>query len=619
MGRVALPTSSMPSTHRPLTRLRHALLALGVLAFACGALLAAPPDRVLAHATLIASDPAEDVVVPLPPNRVTLSFTEPVESRLSSIEVTTTDGKRVDRDDLTTADSGRRVTVSRMPLDRGTYIVGWKNVSTVDGHPLSGRFAFHVGARSTDATITSTAPAFASRLEPPARFTLDAGLLALAGTLCVLAFVLRRSDNTARTEAVLRRLAIAATGLALAGGALQLLAQTSGTGGSLVDVLQGRWGTTYLVRVAAMLLAGVLVVLRRPRIALGAAIVALASISATSHGAAVQGLATPGIIVDALHLAAVAVWVGALPAMLLVIWTQRGGRGEAGEALRRFSTLALIAAGVTGLTGTYLAWLHVLRLSAVDSVYGWGVVAKFVLFGGLLVLGAVNRRWPLPALARGVRHRLRVTLGIEVAIGIGLVVAVAVMTSTLPARESLRAPLPGGVVTTADGMRIEIRVRPALPGTNEVAVRVRDARGQSVEGAAVALQAAPAGQAADIAVPAASEGGGLYKTSLVLGARGVWALTASVAPPQGFDQNASVRAEIGGGAAPAPHAVDRARVEGPGVGARGRRRIRGGRRRSRMAVERPTPFAVVRRHRCRSRPRRPPPRGASLRDPHKPA
>lgn len=41
--------------------------------------------------------------------------------------------------------------------------------------------------------------------------------------------------------------------------------------------------------------------------------------------------------------------------MLLVVWTQRDRRPAVTEALRRFSTLALIATGVAGLTGTYLA------------------------------------------------------------------------------------------------------------------------------------------------------------------------------------------------------------------------------------------------------------------------
>ena len=539
--------------HRPIT-----LRALVLLALACGVLLAAPRDRVLAHATLVSSDPAEDAVAPLPPNRVTLSFTEPVESRLSSIEVTTTEGRRVDRDDLTVQDGGRRATVSLAPLQRGTYIVDWKNVSTIDGHPLSGRFAFHVGERSSSALISKGAPMFPSPLEPPARFLLDVGLLVLAGTLGVLTFVVRPSrSGTQRPEAALhwialRRIALAAAGVAVAGAALQLAAQASATGASPVDVLHGRWGTAYLVRAVAVAVAGGLVLLRRPRIALAAAAVALASLAVTSHGAAVRGLAIPAVIADALHLAAVAVWVGGLPGIALLAWTQRSERAEVTASLRRFSTLALIAAGVASLTGSYLAWLHVMRLSAFDTTYGRAVLAKFALFGGLVVLGVVNRRWSLPALARGARHRLRLTLGVEVALGIGLVAAVAVMTSTLPAREALRPALPGGVTTTADGTRIEVRARPGLPGTNEITIDVRDPRGRAVEGAAISLRAAPLGQQADDIITAASTGDGMYRAPTVFGARGVWTVAVSIAPREGFDSNGSVRMEIGGAPAPRP-------------------------------------------------------------------
>ncbi len=548
-------THTAHTTHTTSTRSRHlsaALRALALVALACGVLLAAPRDRVFAHATLIASDPAEESVAPLPPSRITLSFAEPVESRLSSIRVTTTEGRRVDRDDLTVQDSGRRAVVSLMPLERGTYIVDWKNVSTIDGHPLSGRFAFHVGERSSSALVSKGASTFPSPLEPPARFLLDAGLLVLAGTLGVLASVVRPARGGARPEAALYRLALTAAGVVVAGAALQLAAQTSATGAALVDVLSGRWGMAYIVRVVAVVLAGGLVLLRRPRLALAPAAIALATLAATSHGAAVRGLATPAVIADALHIAAVALWVGGLPGVLVVLWTQRGERAEVTAALRRFSTTALIAAGVAGLTGTYLAWLHVLRLSAFDTTYGRAVLAKVALFLGLVVLGAVSRRWSLPALARGGRHRFRLTLGIEVAFGIGLVAAVAVMTSTLPAREALRPALPGGVTTTADGTRIEVRARPGLPGANEVTIDVRDSRGRAVAGASVALRAAPLGQQSDAPITAEGSGGGMYRASIVLGARGVWNVAVSVAPREGFDTNGAIRLEVGGAAPPRP-------------------------------------------------------------------
>ncbi|TAJ18993.1 MAG: hypothetical protein EPO65_07840, partial [Dehalococcoidia bacterium] len=541
-----------PSAPRsPLTRL---FASIGLFSVALVVLLALPDDRLLAHATLMASDPADDAVLPLSPSRVSLTFAEPVDSRLTSIEVTTTEGKRVSRDDLAIQDGGRKAVVSLLPLERGTYIVDWKNVSTIDGHPLSGRYAFHVGARSTDVPVSSMAPLFPSRLEPPARFILDSGLLLLAGTLSVLAFVVRNPKHgapAARTSG-LYSLAFVAAGIALVGGALQLTAQASATGASPLDLFGGRWGAAYLVRITAVAAAGSLVSLRRPRLALVAAAIALASIPATSHGAAVRGLATPAVVADALHLAAVSVWVGGLPAVLLIVWTQSARRTEVSEALRRFSTLALIAAGVAGPTGTYLAWVHVLRLSALESAYGRGVVVKLCLFVVLVILGAITRRWTLPALARGTRHRMRLTLAIEVACGLGLLAAVAVMTSTLPARETLKAPLPGGVSTASDGTRIELRARPGLPGTNEITVTVHDSRGRAVEGASVAVRAAPVGQVADEAIPATSAGSGQYRLSAVLGARGIWATTVSVSPQQGFDSNAAFRVEVGGATPPRP-------------------------------------------------------------------
>lgn len=542
----------MNTTH-PSRRSLSAIRAVALVVLALGLLLASPRDRVLAHATLIASDPTDDAVLPLPPTRVTLTFAEPVDVQLSSIEVTTTNGQRMDRDDLMSHDGGRRLMVSLKPLERGTYIVDWKNVSTIDGHPLSGRFAFHVGERSSGALISKGAPTFPSPLEPPARFMLDAGLLVLVGTLSVTAFVVRptRGEDPASSTA-LPRMVLAAAGLALVGAALQLTAQVAATEASPVDLLSGRWGTGYLVRAVALMATLLLAFVHRPRLALATALVALLSIAATSHGAAIRGLATPAIIADALHLAAVAIWVGGLPAVLLVLWTHRGERNELTATFRRFSTIALIAAGIAGVTGTYLAWLHVLNFSAFDNTYGRAVLAKVAFFAGLVVLGAVNRRWSLPSLQRGARHRLRLTLGIEVALGIGLVAAVAVMTSTLPAREALRPALPGGVTTTADGTRIEVRAGPGLPGANEVTIHVRDSRGGAVEGAAVAFHATPLGQQSDSPVTTTSAGPGTYQAPFVFGARGVWNVTVSVAPRAGFDASGSVRMEIGAAPPPRP-------------------------------------------------------------------
>ena len=530
-----------------------AVLAAAILALACAVMLAAPLDRVFAHASLLASDPGEDSIVPLPPSRITLTFAEPVDLRLSAIEVTTTDGKRVDRGDLTAADGDRRIVVSLMPLERGTHIVDWKNVSTIDGHPLSGRFAFHVGERSSDAQITKSTPTFPSPLEPPARFLLDAGLLTLTGTFGILAFALRPvRGSTARPDTVLYRLALAATAVALAGAALQLVAQTSATGAAPLDLLRGRWGNAYLLRVTATMAAAGLIQLRRPRLGLAAAALALLTLAITSHGAAIRGLATPAVIADALHIAAVSLWVGGLPGIALLAWTLRRERAEVGATLRRFSTLALISAGIAGLSGSYLTYLQVLRLSAFDTPYGRAVLVKIVFFVGLLALGAVNRRWSLPAFARDARKRLRVTIGIEVALGIGLVAAVAVMTSTLPAREALRPPLPGGVVTTLDGTRIDVRAHPGLPGANEITIDVRDGRGRAVDGAAVAVRAAPVGQEPDLSVAAPNTGRGTYTAPVILGARGIWTVFISVAPREGFDSNASVRVEVGGAPPPRP-------------------------------------------------------------------
>ncbi len=107
-----------------------------VAAAALGA-LAAPA---LAHGDLSSSNPEANSVVESPPSTVVLNFAE--EPSEASIEVM--DGCRRDVvDDVETA--GSRATVSlASSAQPGHYRIRYRNVSSVDGHSVKGRLAFHV-------------------------------------------------------------------------------------------------------------------------------------------------------------------------------------------------------------------------------------------------------------------------------------------------------------------------------------------------------------------------------------------------------------------------------------------------------------------------------------------
>ena len=101
---------------------------------------------VRAHANLDSADPAPDSVLEEPPERVVIRFTEPLEPSFSEIRVLDSSGARVDNGDSAVDPANPVVmSVSLPPLADGTYTVGWKNVSTVDGHGVRGSFVFSIG------------------------------------------------------------------------------------------------------------------------------------------------------------------------------------------------------------------------------------------------------------------------------------------------------------------------------------------------------------------------------------------------------------------------------------------------------------------------------------------
>lgn len=116
---------------------RHSFVA-AVLA-ACVAV----PAVAFAHAHLVTATPSAGAQVAAP-SELVISYTEALEPRLSTIEVTDAAGKRVDKADLhTTTPDGKTVAVSLIQLAPGDYAVAW-HATSIDTHKTEGHFSFTV-------------------------------------------------------------------------------------------------------------------------------------------------------------------------------------------------------------------------------------------------------------------------------------------------------------------------------------------------------------------------------------------------------------------------------------------------------------------------------------------
>jgi putative copper export protein/mono/diheme cytochrome c family protein len=109
-----------------------------------------------------------------------------------------------------------------------------------------------------------------------------------------------------------------------------------------------------------------------------------------------------GLAAAIAHRLALSVWLGGLPALILLIGVGLIGedtRAFAGAILRRFSRVATVAMVVIIATGCILTWDLVGNFSSlIGTVYGNLLIAKLTLLGGVLLIANSLQRQLLPAL-----------------------------------------------------------------------------------------------------------------------------------------------------------------------------------------------------------------------------
>jgi hypothetical protein len=99
----------------------------------------------LAHADLASADPAAGATVKTAPTAISITFTEAVEPKFSSIEVLDATGSRVDEGKAQTAAGDEKLlSVGVKTLTPGTYKVIWHATAADDSHKTKGNYTFTV-------------------------------------------------------------------------------------------------------------------------------------------------------------------------------------------------------------------------------------------------------------------------------------------------------------------------------------------------------------------------------------------------------------------------------------------------------------------------------------------
>jgi copper transport protein len=502
--------------------MRRALLASIVATILCAAVLV-PAHPASGHATLASSDPGPGAQLRLPPARITIVFTEPVEPSVTTVQLWNQDAQQVTLD--RPVFPGPDTLEARVPVELppGHYTVVWRNLSTLDAHTWQGSFVFtvlHPDGRvpgGAAAVISGGGPSGdrPSALDSAARWIVLLAGTALAGGVAFALAVARpaaallsagdRDRMWKATRAVTLVVASLAVALAFEGALLQLLVQANHLGDlARADnlLLETRFGK-YLLARQAIAATGVLLLVfawraatpRTTTLSWGGLLVTgvglLLTGSLVSHAAASDG-AVWSTAIEFLHSLGSAAWIGSLlvAGFTFPQWLDALRAGPrtilAAEAFRRFSSLATLSVALLLTSGLLSAFIQIEALRDLWSTnWGRALSAKLGLVVVLLLAGAYNAYILRPRVVRaalrfespgrvvrtpglgasealGALHRrLAAAVRVEAALGVAVLAAVAALTQLQsPASAAVSERENAAVPSRASGVSQAVEVGP---------------------------------------------------------------------------------------------------------------------------------------------------------------
>ena len=507
--------------------LRGAALALGA---AAAMLLLAQPAS--AHADLVRSDPPDGSVLAHAPSVARLWFSEEISPEFSSARV-------VDRAGATIAGfraqagagDPRQLTVELPSLGRGSYGLVWRVLAEDDGHATSGVVVFTLGGAAAGAgaiPVAASAGAAGAAATPVGVLLRWLGLCVLAGLVGCLAVagpVLGRARAASAPDTVAegprlarRRLLAVAAGCAAAAAVVGMMTLAEegrraagggdrALGQAVLDLLTGtRWGHLWLAREAALIALVAVILGIRSRlgeaparratvlsVTAAALVLVVAFVEALgSHSVALQSARAVAVAAYSLHVLTALLWLGALPALVLVLVPRVAGLPprEVVRACRDpFSTLIVISVTVLVVTGLYGAGRQVPEPGQLlSTTYGRTLLLKTALLAAVGGLGLANSAL-LHGRRPGKRGRLvrapgggapsRRLIIAEALAGAIVLAAAGLLAETAPPRTPAPAvPLaePQAYDATVGDLVVSVSATPNRPGANGFTVLAASSR-----------------------------------------------------------------------------------------------------------------------------------------------
>ena len=288
------------------------------------------PVAASAHAQVESLDPVNGARLPISPTGVSVTFNEDVSLAPGGLRVIRPDGTLADTGDEIVEGTTVRQPIAHLP--DGWYVMAWSIISE-DGHVVHGSSTFAVGdadaaARPTTGSVTPSPLEFSLWVT---RGVADLMLLVAAGV--GMAWSLMGACTPRVRGLWLGVLVTSAVALGI------WLAIELVDGGSAWLGTEFAWsGWLRLVLLGSAL---ALLLLRPPR-ERGTTVAALLALLTLAWGGHATGSPLTSVT-QAIHLFAAVTWLGAAPAVALVMWDRSVDDEAAVSVVRAFSRLATVA------------------------------------------------------------------------------------------------------------------------------------------------------------------------------------------------------------------------------------------------------------------------------------
>ncbi|GEM_PF-728591 len=567
--------------------MKRLLSILGILLI----LLLAVYTSVEAHAELTRSEPAANTVLSSPPTSIKMWFTEPLDTTLSSARLYNSNGAPIEGTSITTDPADARIMTMSVPaLGNEVYTVRWTTFSIIDGHVLKGSFLFSVGVPLSQSAQESEGNSLGSRGGLPfilVKWSVLLSALLWAGSVAFQALALPRVETSTSTAAkrraypLLMLVILAAVIASINELIVQAFTLADGdmsralSWPTIQGVVTNRYGLLTVARIGLLLssLLNLKYTLDEAKgqrwtiIQLATAGLALLTMALSGHAAAVSRPLYSALVMDWLHLAGTAIWVGGISYIAVVLIPAarsrrtRSDRGPVAIAISAFSPLALSSVAVLTVTGLLNAELHLDSLQQmVTTTYGRALTIKLLLVAAMISIsymhafvirpkvGAATAR---KALDRATASRdvwIARLIRLQVPLGGLVLLAVAVMTafptstgiSNQAANEAVDRKKPLVLASNAGDTLVTLGIAPNDLGLNTLTVSLKDLNALPVDRALVRLRTRYLDQdAGSNFLVTEADGPGQFKAAGSFSQKGRWQVDVNLRFPDNTESSTS--------------------------------------------------------------------------------